>query len=52
MNIVRINKEQLTNSPKWCINMFKLAEETEVDQEERGQPDTHEDGANPKRLAP
>ena len=47
-----INNEQHTNSPKWCISTFKLAEETEVDQDERGQPDTHGDGTNLKRLTP
>jgi len=30
--------------------MFKLAEETEVDQEQRGQSNTYEDGTNLKRL--
>ena len=40
MNTVFINNEQHISSPKWCIDTFKLAEKTEVDQEERGQP-TH-----------
>jgi len=43
-------KERRTNSPKWCISTFKLAEETEVDQEESGRPDTHEDVKKLKRL--
>jgi hypothetical protein len=42
--------ERRTNSPKWCVSTFKLVEETEVDQEERGGPDTHEDEKNLKRL--
>ena len=48
--VVFIKSEQRNNSPKWCINTFKLVEETEVDQEERAQPDTHDDGTNLKRL--
>jgi hypothetical protein len=48
INAIFIKTERRTNSPKWCSNTFKLAEETEVDQEERGQPSTHEDGTNLK----
>ena len=47
-----IYKERHTSSPKWCVSALKMAEETEVDQEERAQPDTHDDGTNLKRLTP
>ena len=40
MNTVLINNEQHISSPKWCIDTFKLAEDTDIDQEGRGQP-TH-----------
>ena len=49
-NTIFIKNERHTNSPTWCINTFKLAKENEVDQEERGQPNTHEDGTNLKGL--
>jgi hypothetical protein len=48
MNRIFIKNERHANSPRWCINSFTLAEETEVDQEEGGQPNTHEDGTNLK----
>ena len=53
-----INEKEHYIYKEWTAHQFPevvyqyviLAEETEVDQEERGQPDTQDDGTNLKRL--
>ena len=51
MNTIFIRKERSANSPKWGINTFKLAEETNINQEESEQPNTNKDETNLKGLA-
>ena len=50
MDMIFIKEGRCTHSPNWCMNMFKVVEETDVDQAEDGETNAHKDRTNLKKL--